>query len=79
MHSWLSKGGRPPSRCPECSSREWDKVKVKNVPEHIDARDAEQMALIESYSKGGKNAVEIASITKIPFSVVIDCLRGKTV
>ena len=75
----MSKGGRPPSRCPECSSREWDRVKVKSVSENIDAHNAEQMALIESYSKDGKNAVQIAAITKIPFSVVIDCLRGKTV
>lgn len=79
LHTWLSKGGRPPSHCPECSSREWDRVKVKNIPDHSGAYSSEQMAIIEFYSKEGKNAVQIASITKMPFSVVIDYLKGKTV
>lgn len=78
-YSWIPKGGRPPRRCPECSSKDWNKYKCKDVSDRSDVYTNDQLDVIELLSKSGKNPVQISSETRIPFSIVIDHLSGRDV
>ena len=73
-HTWFSRTGKPPLRCPKCKTRAWSAENGKAVRALPDTFDESSRKIVDMYMSG-QGCIKIAMATGVALSEVINTVK----